>query len=64
MGDIKENKRPPIGTPVKKEDSQPLSEWEIKRIYRNEFYTIDSPEYVGKEIQKSIVNHKKMGRNT
>lgn len=52
MGDIKENKRPPIGTPVKKEDSRPLSEWEIKRIYRNEFYTIDSPEYFDKERQR------------
>ena len=64
MSDIKGNKRPPIGTTVKKEKSPSLSEWEIKRVYRNEFSTIDSPEYFGKEIQKSIVNHKKMGRNT
>ena len=61
MSDIKGNKRPPIGTTVKKEKSPSLSEWEIKRVYRNEFYTIDSPEYFGKEIQKSIVNHKKNG---
>ena len=52
MRDIKGNKRPPIGTTVKKEKSPSLSEWEIKRIYRNEFYTIDSPEYFDKERQR------------